>query len=377
MKQATPGPSDRSTAVPVDAAAANPVTNAGAEPSLRRRVFSLPTLIATAIAVAVLALAAWRFFDVDWSSLRTQVLSMNPFKYFLALALYYISFLFRGLRWRLIAKTAGFGSTPGVKAPSTLACSGIILMGWFANSVAFLRLGDAYRGYGLAKETGASIPVSLGTVLAERVQDMIAVLLVLLGATLALAFTQEVTAPGVVIGVAFALVGALIAGLLVMRIWGERFSKLLPNRLRSSYLNFQTGALASFRTRALPVQLALGIVGWVLEVARLYFVAEAIGIDVSFTVAAFAALANAMLSTIPTPGGFGFVEGGLAGVLILLGLGHTNAFAVTLVDRSISWVSVIVFGGLTFFLWHTVRNRPNRQIPQTPLTTTTPGPSSR
>jgi uncharacterized protein (TIRG00374 family) len=368
MKQMTPGPFDRPTA------ATDAVAGPGGEPSLRRWVFSLPTLLASVIAVAILALAAWRIFDIDWSSLRTQVLSMNPIKYFLALALYYLSFLFRGLRWRLIAKTAGFGSTPGVKAPSTLACSGIILVGWFANSVAFFRLGDAYRGYGLAKETGASIPVSLGTVLAERVQDMIAVLLVLVGATLALAFTQEVTAPGVVIGVAFALVGALVAGLLVMRIWGERFSRLLPNRLRSSYLNFQTGALASFRTRALPVQLALGTAGWVLEVARLYFVAEAIGIDVSFTVAAFAALANAMLSTIPTPGGFGFVEGGLAGVLILLGLGHTDAFAVTLVDRSISWISVIVFGGLTFFFWHTVRNRPNRQIPRTPVATPTQSP---
>ena len=331
----------------------------GPELSLRHRIFSVPTVAAVVIAIAALALAVWRIFDVDWTSLRTQVLSMDPLKYLLALVLYYLSFLLRGLRWRLIAQTAGFGATPGVKAPSTLACSAIILIGWFANSVAFFRLGDAYRGYGLARETGASFPMSLGTVLAERVQDMIAVLLVLIGATVVLAYTQEVAAPGVVIGVAFLLVAALVAGLVVMRAWGERLSGFLPGRVRSAYLRFQTGVLGSFKPRTLPPQLVLGVAGWVLEVARLYFVAEAIGIDVSFTVAAFAALANAMLSTIPTPGGFGFVEGGLAGVLILLGLGHTDAFAVTLVDRSISWISVIVFGGLTFFLWHTLRTRGN------------------
>jgi uncharacterized protein (TIRG00374 family) len=284
---------------------------------------------------------------------------MDPLKYFLALVLYYVSVLFRGLRWRLISQTAGIGKTPGTRAPSTLACSAIIMMGWFANSVAFLRLGDAYRGYGLARETGASIPSSLGTVLAERVQDMAAVLLILVGATLVLAYTHEAATPEVVIGVAFVLVGVLVAGLFAMRAWGKRLSGFLPRRLRGAYLNFQAGALASFRPRALPPQLALGIAGWVLEVARLYFVSEAIGVDISFTIAAFAALANAMLSTIPTPGGFGFVEGGLAGVLVLLGLGHTDAFAVTLVDRSISWISVIVFGGLTFFLWHALRARGN------------------
>lgn len=328
--------------------------------ALSRRVFSLPTLLALVIAFVVLALAIWRIFDVDWAALRLQVLAMDPLKYGLALGLYYCSFLFRGLRWRLIARTAGFGRMPGVRVPSTLTCSAIILMGWFANSVAFLRLGDAYRGYSFARESGASFPASLGTVLAERVQDMFAVLAILILATGALVFTREVAAPGTVVGVAFLLVAGLIAGLIVMRTWGERLAGRLPERVRVAYLKFQTGALGSFRARALPLQIALGIAGWVLEVARLYFVADAIGIDISFTVAAFAALASAMLSTIPTPGGFGFVEGGLAGVLIVLGLGHTDAFAVTIVDRSISWISVIVFGGLTFFLWHVFRNRAQR-----------------
>lgn len=329
--------------------------------SLRRRVFSLPTLIALVIALVVLGLAIWRAFDVDWAALRRQVLDMDPLKYALALGLYYVGFLLRGLRWRLIARTAGFGSLPGVRLPSTLTCSAIILMGWFANSVAFLRLGDAYRGFGFARESGASFPASLGTVLAERVQDMFVVLLILALATGALLFTHEVAAPGTVVGVAFLLVTLLVAGLVAMRVWGERLAGFLPERIRATYLKFQAGALASFRARALPVQILLGMAGWVLEIARLYLVADAIGVDISFTVAAFAALASAMLSTIPTPGGFGFVEGGLAGVLIVLGLGHTDAFAVTIVDRSISWISVIVFGGLTFFLWHTVRQRAGKR----------------
>jgi uncharacterized membrane protein YbhN (UPF0104 family) len=62
-----------------------------------------------------------------------------------------------------------------------------------------------------------------------------------------------------------------------------------------------------------------------------------------------------MLTTIPTPGGFGFVEGGLTGVLILMGLSDTDAFALAIVDRSISWISIIVIGGALFVLWQLFR----------------------
>ena len=74
-----------------------------------------------------------------------------------------------------------------------------------------------------------------------------------------------------------------------------------------------------------------------------------------------AALTIAVLSTIPTPGGFGFVEGGLTGVLIFLGLGDTQALTLTIVDRSISWISIIVIGGTLFVSWQTfVVRRGNR-----------------
>jgi uncharacterized membrane protein YbhN (UPF0104 family) len=47
------------------------------------------------------------------------------------------------------------------------------------------------------------------------------------------------------------------------------------------------------------------------------------------------------------------VEGGLTGVLIFLGLGDTQALTLTIVDRSISWISIIVIGGTVFASWQT------------------------
>ncbi len=338
---------------------------------LRGRVLSFPTLAAVAIGGALLALVLVRFFDIDWGEVWRDVRSTRPGPYLLALALYYTSFWFRGLRWRLIARTAGLEKSSSAEVPRTLTMSGIILMGWFANSVAFLRLGDAYRGWALARESKSGVSASLGTVLAERVQDMAAVLVLVLVAGALLASDPAVEAPVSVVIAAVALVAALIAGLIVMRTFGMRLARWLPGRLQKSYAGFQSGTLQSFHPRALPLQLALGAAGWMLEIARLYYVAEGVGVELSFGVIMFAALANAMLTTIPTPGGFGFVESGLTGLLIFFGLDNTTAFSVTLVDRTISWISVVIFGGLLFFYWHFVR--PRRKSETRPQALTEPG----
>lgn len=323
--------------------------------TLRQRVLSLPTLVAILVGAVLLAFALWRIFDFEWDEVWTNIKNVHPGKYLLAIVLYYLSFWFRGLRWRLIAQTAEIGGDKGKNVPGTLALSGIILMGWFANSVAFLRLGDAYRGWALARESKSDFPSSLGTVLAERVQDMAAVLILVLTAAIWLTIEGDSKVPGWVVFAAFALVGALVLGLFVMRVAGEQISRRLPGRFEAAFVNFQKGTLSSFSGKDLPPQLLLGIIGWLLEIARFYFVADAMGMDISFGIVMFAALANAMLTTIPTPGGFGFVEGGLTGLLILFGRSDNEAISLVAVDRTISWLSVVLFGGILFVVWHAVK----------------------
>ncbi|MBT5477134.1 MAG: flippase-like domain-containing protein, partial [Chloroflexi bacterium] len=214
--------------------------------TLRGRMLSLPTLFAIVIGAVLLGFAMWRIFDFDWDEVWSNIKGVHLGKYLLAVALYYLSFWFRGLRWKLIARTASIGGDNGKHVPRTITLSGIILMGWFANSVAFLRLGDAYRGWALAKESKSDFPSSLGTVLAERVQDMAAVLILVLGAATLITLEGHSKVPGWVVFVAFALVAALIIGLLIMRVAGERLSHRLPGRFEAAFVNFQRGTLSSF-----------------------------------------------------------------------------------------------------------------------------------
>ncbi len=319
--------------------------------AVRSKILSVPTLIALLAGAAILAFVLWRVFDFDWSELWENIKGIDPLLYLAAAIAYYVSFWFRGLRWRLIAITANIDGQDGKTVPGSTKMGGIILMGWFANSVAFLRLGDALRGWTLSRESKSPFASSLGTVLAERVQDMVAVLALVFVAAIWVTVSGDAEVPGAVLVAAVVLVVVLVAGLIAMRLLGMRASRFLPRRLQGAYGRFQEGTLSSFRGSQLPPQMALGVIGWMLEIARFYFVSQALDLDIGFGVVMFAALANAMLTTIPTPGGFGFVEGGLTGLLVLLGTGDTDALSLTVVDRSISWLSVVLFGGALFAIW--------------------------
>jgi uncharacterized protein (TIRG00374 family) len=106
----------------------------------------------------------------------------------------------------------------------------------------------------------------------------------------------------------------------------------------------------------LRVPFLLSMIGWLLEVGRLYFVVQALDFDISLSLVLIAALGHAILSTVPTPGGIGAVETGLTGLLVL-GMARHDAASVVLVDRSITYLSIIVIGGLIFLVWNLTRSR--------------------
>ncbi len=344
---------------------------------VRRRILSVPTLVAIIFAAGAVGLVLWRVLDFEWEEFWRNVTGLNLWYFLLAAALYYASFWFRGVRWRSIfitseSKNNSETDIVETRSPTSLTMAGMILSGWFVNSVMFFRLGDAYRGWALADRSGGHTSTALGTVFAERVQDMVVVLvLVLVSVTWALvvdgfeASGAIVDAAIIVIAIAAGLVLLLLLMLGLMGTVGDRLASWMPSRLRRQYVRFQSGALASFEGRHLPYQIVLGVIGWILEIARFYFVAEAMGLEMALSIAMFAALANAILTTVPIPGGLGIVETALIGVLLLTGLNDTDAFTLTVLDRMISWLSVVVLGGIVFVLLSMKRGERRRTEAET------------
>ena len=331
----------------------------GAQPpgsSIGRSFLSAPTLLSFALAAALIAVLATTF-DLDWERTWRNIRAMNPWMYALALVAYYSSFAFRGIRWRILAENAIDGDADDdsgdgadeVRLPSSLWIGGLIVIGWFVNSITWLRLGDAYRAYALGNDSGATFSWSLGTVFAERVLDMVTVAALIVVAIALLAATGGL--PGAwwwyIIAITMVMAFAISLAAALMKRYGASLARILPSGLAGAYRAFQEGALRSFDR--LPAALSLGAIGWLMEIARLYFVVEALGIEVGFALIPVVALGHAVLSTAPTPGGMGAVETGVTG-LLLIESSAADAASIVIIDRSITYLSVIAVGGALFIL---------------------------
>jgi uncharacterized protein (TIRG00374 family) len=155
------------------------------------------------------------------------------------------------------------------------------------------------------------------------------------------------------IGVGFVTV--LAAGLLSMRNFGRRIiiALPLPDRVLEFYDRFEEGVFSAVGLRALPRLIVITGFIWATEAMRLFFVVEALGfpdVHLGISGAFFVALTGSLLTAVPlTPAGIGVVETGVVAVLtIVYNIGQAEALAITLVDRAISVLSIIVLGSIAY-----------------------------
>lgn len=327
------------------------------EISLRRRFFNIRTLLSFVVAFGLLFLVFERL-DVDFSSTWAMITGCNPLFYILAFVSYYLTFPIRALRWRVLLHNVGFRQEQGVNLPSSRGLTQMILINWFANCISYARLGDAYRGYLLKENAGVSFSKTIGTVLAERVIDIIVIFLLLIVAVLGLLGSRGMILAAAVLGAGICMLAAVAILIAVLGQFGSSVERRLPGRIKSVYALFQEGTLGSFGQLPLLGSLSIGI--WLLEAGRLLLVAHSLGFSIGLSLVLFAALACALLTAIPfTPGGLGLVETGVAG-LLMIALPREAAWSIALVDRTISYLSVIVIGLLIFSFWHLMQARKRR-----------------
>jgi uncharacterized protein (TIRG00374 family) len=325
-------------------------------PALGARLTQPRTLISFAVGFGLLFVALQRL-DVNLAATWEVLRGANVPLYLLALMVYYVAFVFRSMRWRTLLRNVGYRRREGVDLPPLRGLSRILLLSWFVNCLVPAKLGDAYRAYLLKSDADVSFSKTVGTILAERIVDLL-VLGVLLAVAAIVAFGAALpTAVLSLMELALALAVVLIIALVAMRLLGGRIRGWLPLRLQGKYGLFEEGTLQSFR--ALPTVTAYTIVIWLLEAARLYLVMLSIGVWRAHpAVPLFIGLAGALLTTIPvTPAGLGFVESGLVSLLLLAGgldliggISTPVALSIALLDRSITYLSLVVFGAI-LHLW--------------------------
>ncbi len=316
--------------------------------SLGERMRSPQTIASFVAAFAIIAFVFWRL-DIDFADVWTQIRHANPLYLALAFAAYYGSFPLRALRWRYILANAKISREYGYDVPGVVGLTEIYILGWFANCVVPAKLGDAYRGYLLKKNAGPSFSRTLGTIFAERLLDVVALVGLMLASGL-LVFHGTVPSGlrwWFLAGAALVVIG--LSGLLTLMTVSHRIEALLPERFQPYYNRLSDGIVSSFSRHGFPKVAGLTVLIWALEGARVYAGAHALGIDLNLSQSIFIALLASLLTTFPfTPAGMGVVEGGTVFALRLFDVTAASATAAALLDRTIASYSVVLIGGLLY-----------------------------
>ena len=149
--------------------------------SLARRLLNWRTIVPLLVVLALLIFSAQKL-NIDpaktWAAIRAASLPL----FLAAFLTYYLSFPLRALRWRLLLENAGFTVSNDVRLPGLWKLTEIVYISFFANAVVPAKLGDLYRAYLLRQEIGVSTVRGFGTVLAERLLDLIVLLLLFVSA---------------------------------------------------------------------------------------------------------------------------------------------------------------------------------------------------
>jgi uncharacterized protein (TIRG00374 family) len=316
--------------------------------SLVARLRQPRTIISIVLPIVLLVLFVRSLPGFKVEELPGKILSANPWLLLGAFTIFYLGFPLRGYRWGTLVRRSGFRL--GYRDATE-----IIFLSWLVNCLVPAKLGDVYRAYLLKINSPVSLSRTFGTVFIERVLDLFAIVTLGLAAGF-VSFRSGLPADvQVVFAIGLVVVLLLAGGLLTMRNFGRRIiTRLpLPHRILEFYDRFEEGVFASIGLSALPRLVVVTGLIWATEAMRLYLVVQALGlpgVHLGISGAFFVALAASLLTAVPlTPAGIGFVEGGVVTLLTLVyGVSQTDALAITLVDRAISVLTIIILGSIAY-----------------------------
>jgi len=250
-----------------------------------------------------------------------------------ALALYAVATAVRAERWHSILKQT--------KIETTRAdCYGLSVVGYMGNNVLPARAGEALRVVLLDGLTGAGKRKILGTIVAERMLDVVALGLIFV-LTVYLVLEGDVVPtdePLLIAGIGFAALALLVSGLWIVHRRGglHRLREIISPLLHAPRALMNRGGF---------VLLVVTFVLWGLEGGVYLAVAHAVDLDISTSGAMYlVALTNFVAALPAAPGSIGTFDAAVAFGAKALGASGSAAVTYLLLLRFVLYVPITIVG---------------------------------
>jgi uncharacterized protein (TIRG00374 family) len=252
----------------------------------------------------------------------------------LILALAFLNYLLRFCKWDYYLRSIQIK----LKWKDSLA----IFLSGLTMSVTPAKVGEIFKSFLLKRVNGTEISKSVPVVFAERVTDVLGLLI--LAAISFSAFQYGKEALLVILALSVAIISVVksrrISNSLLRVCESIPLINKLSNSLRIAYESAHT--LFSFKN--LIVATAISVVSWGFECLAMYFVLLGFGVDASVLLSTFVFSFSLLVGAVSLiPGGLVVVEGSSTALLILAGLSKGVAASATIVTRFCTlWFAVVV-----------------------------------
>ncbi len=320
----------------------------------------LITFLKYSVGLLIAGSLLWYVFkDWDLNDLLHRFGQVNYSWVLLSVFLSLISHVIRAYRWNLLLTPLGY------KGLSTFRTFLAVMIGYFVNLLA-PRAGEITRCGIMKKNDNVNMSVSLGTVVAERIVDLLGlIIIILLG--LSLQFDRlsgfmidffndkseaiHISATTLNLLIAFGVV--LVLALLVLWWFRARIKRLpLYFKLRSFAIELMNGF-----TSVLKLENKIGfwvstVSIWVFYFAMAYVVVFAIpstshlGLLAGLSILIMGGLGMSA----PVQGGFGTYHILVGSVLGLYGVVEKDGYFFATLIHSSQTISILFFGGLSFII---------------------------
>lgn len=289
-------------------------------------------LISVALsALGYLAVSLWG----GWREVLNAVAAVGVFGTLIALGLSLVNYGLRFARWQHYLQLLDH-SLPW--RPSLR-----IYLAGFALTTTPGKAGEMLRSVFL-KRHGMPYPKSLAAFFAERLCDLIAVLILV-----AIGAWRHESAQPLILGLGAILILGL--GLLHVPGWLRAIEAKIARILRPGLRTFLLSAIETvlqfrrcFTFSTMTYAIVLGLFAWGAEGLGLYYVAQWMGTEISLEEALFIYAFSMLIGALSfLPGGLGSAEVTMIGLLLLNGMGEAQAVACTLFVRLATlWFAVVL-----------------------------------
>jgi glycosyltransferase 2 family protein len=298
------------------------------------------------VGIIVSAVFAWATVSrVDLASVAQALGKAAPLGVALAFGFAWLEIAVRAWRWRFLLSPLG-----KVSYRHALAYT---CVGYFANTLLPMRLGDVARAYLAASALRLPRLATLGSIVVERLTDGITILVVAAGLGFVVTNASAVAPVELWLFLAVACAVALTAvGVIVARRRAV-VEALLPERLRSLIVRMVRGTAAVQSPRGVAVAVGSTLLAYACAVAAMVAVAGSVGLSITPAQAAFAMAWIGLSTAIPAaPGSVGTYEFVGVSVLTLLGQDPASALAAVVLLHVIGTLPVALVGLATTWVLH-------------------------